>query len=81
MQYPEIAWPHGAPINIKIVARTLGYPVELNHHNALTFSQRAALDYPGLLIPVTTAEDCHQTSQCKQWIKVLDHFIQRLSWR
>ena len=46
-----------APINIKIVASIPGYPFELNHHNALTFSQRAAPGYPGLLIPV---EDRHQ---------------------
>ena len=41
-QYPEIAWPNETQINIKIVGNTKGYPVELNRHNTLTFSQRAA---------------------------------------
>ena len=42
----------GAPINIKIVANIPGYPVELNRHNALTFSQHAAPGYP-VLVPAT----------------------------
>ena len=44
-----------ALINIKIVDNTPGYPVELNHHNALTFSQRAALGHP-VLVSATTPE-------------------------
>ena len=37
----------------------MGYPVELNRHNALTFSHGAA---PGLTVlgPATTAKDRHQ---------------------
>ena len=51
---PQDSVTPGAPIDIKIVASTPGYPDELNHHNVLTFSQWAA---PGHLV---FAEDRHQ---------------------
>ena len=63
-RYPKIVWPPRVPINIKIVGNTPGYPVELNHHNALTFSQHTAPGFPELG-PATTAE-------CKQCIKADD---------
>ena len=45
--------PPGAPINDKRAVTTPGYAVGLNHHNALTFSQCAALGHR-ILVPATT---------------------------
>ena len=74
--YPEIAWPPGAPINIKIVAITLGYRVERNRHNALTFSQRAA---PGIGSRQNSWGPS-SSSLYKQWIRpVIEVLDQHLS--
>ena len=45
----------GAPINIslRIVGNTLGYPVELSHHNTLTFLQCVAPGLPVLGLATT----------------------------
>ena len=51
MQYPEIPWPSGAPINDKIVLATTG----LIHHNVLTLSQHSALEHH-VNVPETTKQ-------------------------
>ena len=78
-RYPEIAWPPGAPINIKIVASTLGYPVKLNRHNALTFFTNVLHQVtPAYWFPPRTIINL---AMQRMKIMVLGHFIQRLSCR
>ena len=86
MIHNAIPWeslnPRGSGINIKIVGNTPGYPIELNRHNALTFSQCAAPGHPGILIPAHYSRGLSSTSPCKQWIKpAIEVLDQRLSCR